>query len=172
MEGGALASLAAAAAPPSHPPHNTTLNTTQPPLLNASEHGLGGCSWDYSIAPDVAFAAGHPWLGHWPNGGYEPSSNPWLRDDFRWAGAAMGRCAAPLPARSFCIDRPPPPPNQSAACKSPPNHPPPITPPPTTPPPQIGASRFRREFYSTLVRWAQAGGGPQYQIDGIYTWCA
>jgi hypothetical protein len=34
-----------------------------------SEHGLGGCSWDYSVAPDLDFVKNHPWLGYWPDHG-------------------------------------------------------------------------------------------------------
>ncbi|KAI8472172.1 MAG: hypothetical protein J3K34DRAFT_215181 [Monoraphidium minutum] len=78
-----------------------------------SEHGLGGCYWDYTVAPNLEFVKLHPWVGHWPNNGYDPKTNPWLKGDYKG---------------------------------------------------------FRQEFYDTVIDWAQRGGGPQYQIDGIYTW--
>lgn len=53
-----------------------------------SEHGLGGCYYDYSVAPDLKFVKEHPWLGYWPNAGYDPKTNPWLRDDYRWGRPA------------------------------------------------------------------------------------
>ncbi|KAI8464122.1 MAG: hypothetical protein J3K34DRAFT_396852 [Monoraphidium minutum] len=78
-----------------------------------TEHGLGGCYWDFSVAPDLEFVKIHPWVGIWPSPAYEPGGDPWMKPDYK---------------------------------------------------------KFRREFYSYMVEWAKRGGGPQYQVDGIYTW--
>lgn len=78
-----------------------------------SEHGLGGCYWDFTVAPTLEFLRLHPWLGYWPSNGYEAKTSPWVNEEYK---------------------------------------------------------KYRRQYYDTVIQWAQAGGGPQYQIDGIYTW--
>ena len=72
----------AAGSPNTHAPSNL------PPLsrsLSRSEHGLGGVAADgYHPAPDVAWVAGHPWMGRWPAAGYEGAAlDPWSRPEFR-----------------------------------------------------------------------------------------
>jgi hypothetical protein len=56
-----------------------------------SEHGLGGCSWDYSVAPDLDFVKNHPWLGYWPERGACGRRAAWER----------GRCLGRAPHRQM-----------------------------------------------------------------------
>jgi len=65
---------------------NPTLKTTKPRpenQCNRSEHGLGGTSWNYSIAPTTQFVMEHPWLGLWPDGGYKAATDPWQVSEYR-----------------------------------------------------------------------------------------
>lgn len=48
-----------------------------------SEHGLGGCNWDSSVAPDLKFVKEHPWIGHWPSNGYDPKTDPWRNSAYK-----------------------------------------------------------------------------------------
>ena len=104
----------------------------------------------------------------------------WCRAGQRGAGSGRAQGQAQRPwlgeRRGDGCDLPlQPPANYPHSCQQPPGTTRNCPQPPTTARnrhrPDVTARRkFRRDFYDTVIAWAQSGGGPQYQIDGIYTW--